>query len=353
MNAAIIIPALNPGEELLTYIRDLIGRGVRKLILVDDGSKPECRAVFEEIRSIPECEVLVHEVNLGKGKALKDAFAYYLEQGYDKTFNGVITADADGQHTAQDVEKVSRAMDEVMKEGGRALVLGEREFGKDVPFRSKFGNSITAVLFRAFYHIRLRDTQTGLRGLPNDVINEFTDLDGDRYEYEMNMLMRCSERKIAIRSVTIETIYLEGNKSSHFNPIIDSFKIYRLLLGTFFRYILSSLSSFVIDMAAFQLFIMLLKPRLAGYIFASTVVARVISAVYNYTVNRKLVFRSKSGIMSSGVKYLVLCVVQMLMSALLVSFFYGMLRIPEVMVKALVDTVLFLISFQIQKRLVF
>ncbi len=353
MNSAVIIPALNPGEELLTYIRDLIGRGVKKVILVDDGSKPECKAVFEEARTIPECDVVVHEVNRGKGKALKDAFAHYLEQGYDKTFNGVITADADGQHTAPDVEKVSRAMDEVIKEGGKALVLGEREFGKDVPFRSKFGNSITAFLFRALYHIRLRDTQTGLRGLPNNVIGELTELDGDRYEYEMNMLMRCSERKIPIKSVTIETIYLEGNKSSHFNPIVDSFKIYRLLLGTFFRYILSSVSSFVIDMVMFQLLVMLLKPRLAGYIFASTVGARVVSAVYNYTINRKLVFKSKSGVMSSGVKYLVLCIVQMLLSAMLVSFFYGILGIPEVLVKVIVDTVLFLISFQIQKRFVF
>lgn len=353
MNSAVIIPALNPGEELLDYIRALTARGVKKVILVDDGSAPEYQSVFAAAREIPECDVLVHEVNRGKGRALKDAFSRYRKAGYDRSFNGVITADADGQHTAEDVEKVSRAMDEASHDGGRVLVLGEREFGNDVPFRSKFGNSITAVLFRALYHIKLRDTQTGLRGLPNEVIDEFTELDGERYEYEMNMLIRCSEKKIPIKSVTIETIYLEGNKSSHFNPLVDSFKIYRLLLGTFFRYTLSSLSSFLIDIGMFQLLVMLLKPVTGNYIFASTVGARVISAVYNYTVNRKLVFKSKSTVASSGVRYFVLCVVQMILSALLVSFFYGIIKIPESLVKIVVDTVLFLISYRIQKRFVF
>lgn len=116
----------------------------------------------------------------------------------------------------------------------KALSLGERDFDQEkVPFRSKFGNSCTRNLFKILYHIGLKDTQTGLRGIPNRLIPDFRKLAGDRYEYEMNMLIACSQQRIPIKSITIDTIYVDNNSSSHFHPILDSFKIYKLLLGQF------------------------------------------------------------------------------------------------------------------------
>ncbi len=347
--SAIIIPAYNPDENLIRYVRELIEAGFQKIIVVDDGSRGESQPYLKQASAFPECELLVHEVNRGKGRALKDALKLYLDRGYDKQFDGVITVDADGQHLTSDVIKLS----EEMKTFPDQLILGERAFDHDVPFRSRFGNTCTRYVFRLLYGMKVSDTQTGLRGIPNQLIPFFWDLEGERYEYEMNMLMECSLKKIGIRSVTIQTVYLDDNSSSHFNAVKDSFKIYKLIFKNFFHFALSSLSSSIIDIALFQLMIMLLKSMTGQYILYSTVIARICSATYNFLINKTVVFKSGKGIKGQAVRYAVLCVVQMLLSAFLVTALHCILPIGESFIKIVVDTVLFFISYRIQRSLVF
>lgn len=200
--------------------------------------------------------------------------------------------------------------------------------------------------------VSVSDTQTGLRGIPSSFMRELLALKGERFEFETNMLMETKKRKIPIVEVPIQTIYIEENKTSHFNPIRDSVRIYML----FGKFLFSSLSSSVVDLVLFSLFCYLLKGQQWGsitYIMASTVFARVLSAVYNYSINYKVVFESRSSVGVTLAKYFLLAVVQMCCSALLVNFLYPLFGGAEVLVKIPVDVFLFFISFVIQREFVY
>ena len=344
----IVIPTLNPSEKLVAYVSELIDSGFDKILVVNDGSHDKYNYIFDQLSDMPQCQLLVHKENMGKGRALKDALAYYSDNQLKDQYIGVITVDSDGQHSVVDVTRLWKKL----QESSGKLILGQRLFDKDVPFRSKFGNSITSVLFKLLYGIKLKETQTGLRGIPNELINEFSDIKGERYEYEMNMLIMCSHKKIGIDSIFIETIYENNNEGSHFNPIRDSAKIYALLLGSFVKFTLSSLSSSLIDIGLFQLLVWALS-GVKHYILYSTIGARVVSSLFNFFVNRNVVFGAKDNVKSTMFRYYALCVVQALASAGLVTLFFSVLPLPELIVKMVVDTLLFFVSFLIHKRWVF
>lgn len=223
LDVVVLIPSLNPDNKLIKYIKELIKIGFKKIIIVNDGSDIKYNKYFNEVEKIKECILLKHDINYGKGRALKTGFDYYLKNFSD--FNGIVTADSDGQHLPIDTLEVAHYL---IKNKG--LILGARNFNKkEVPFKSKYGNKITTFVFEKLYKFKINDTQTGLRGISNDFINQITNLEGDRFEYEINMLIKAVKSNIQITEVPIKTIYIENNKSSHFNPIKDAFKIYSLL----------------------------------------------------------------------------------------------------------------------------
>ena len=219
-----LIPAFKPDRLLLDLVRDLRDGGFRSVIVVDDGSPPESAPVFDEIAAIPGCTLLRHEVNRGKGRAIKTGLAFFLERYPDA--DGIVTVDADGQHRAKDVVRVA----ESYLADSDALVIGSRKFARKSPWRSRLGNRITRQVFRWVAGVRLADTQSGLRCFSRTVAPRLLALAGERYEYEMNVLVACPKLSVPLREVGIETVYLDGNRSSHFKPIIDSVKIYFLLL---------------------------------------------------------------------------------------------------------------------------
>ncbi len=348
----IIIPSLNPDQALVDYVRSLINNGFCRIIIVNDGSKAESADIFLSLEEFPECIVLKHDINRGKGRALKTAIQYYLTNIHDST--GIITVDADGQHSVNDVLKISNEID---VPGNRSVFLGSRDFdGDNIPAKSKFGNKITSFIIKVFHGHYFSDTQTGLRGFPNELLDDLINkVHGERYEYEMNVLLYCIHRKIDVKEIQIETIYHDLNNSvSHFRPVADSARIYAIILKSFVFYSLSGLLSALLDLAIFTLVVKLfLGSTDASSIFISTVVARVCSSIFNYILNRQVVFQSKSDIAFSLVKYYFLCVIQLSVSAGLVYFFHHITHIDEVIVKALIDGLLFFISFQVQKRWVF
>ena len=348
MNYLIVIPALNPGESLIGYVDTLLAHGYPSILVVDDGSRNDCRFIFDAIEKKDGCEVLRHDVNMGKGRALKDAMIRYLERS---CFDGIITADSDGQHTHEDVARVAAAL----SEDRDTLVLGSRDFdAENVPPKSKFGNKCTVIALKLFIGGNVRDTQTGLRGIPDSMVRQFSTLPGDRFEYETQMLIDAIHSGYRITEVPIETVYINDNSETHFHPVIDSFKIYRVILGTFFRYLLSSLSSFLVDYGIFCGMIFALgKTTLTQTkaVWTATIVARICSSLFNYTVNKKVVFKSRRGPATLAMYYL-LCVIQMSLSAGLVSLI-GAGGFPVQIAKIIVDTLLFIISFRVQKMLIF
>lgn len=344
----IVIPAYEPSDLLLDYIS-----GVRNLfrfiIVINDGSSNDKKDIFENIKNNKEVILLEHRVNRGKGAALKTAFKYYQDNLSDKC-KGVITVDADGQHSLEDVHSLSRHMISNQKN----LLLGSRIFGEDVPLRSKFGNTLTSRIFKLLYRTNIRDTQTGLRGIPNKYIEEFINIKGDRYEYETNMLIYCIEHSIDICEVDIKTIYLDNNSSSHFNPIIDSLKIYKLFFIAFIKYCLSSFTSFLVDICLFKIFLFWAKFwGISHFIAVSTIAARICSSLINYILNRKYVFETDRSVFRTIIQYYLLVAFNMFLSAIVVTVLYDILGISEVIIKVIVDTCIFVISYNIQKKIVF
>lgn len=349
-NIYAVIPSLNPDEKLTAVVKDLFKEGFSNVLIVNDGSDSSYNHFYEEAEN-EGAAVIRHAVNLGKGRAMKTAFNYLLnEKGEDVL---AVFADSDGQHKASDVKRMA----ELLKENPDKLIMGCREFGdKTIPFRSRFGNILTRNVFKILCGVSVSDTQTGLRGLSGRLMREFIATKGERFEFEMNMLIDTREKEIEILELPIETIYIEENKTSHFNPIKDSLKIY----AVFGKFIFSSALSFLVDIGLFTRILWLLKGAFnsaaSAMIYIASISARVVSSLVNYFMNKNTVFKQKSKGKASMARYYILCAVQILVSSALVSLIcvprFGVM-LNETWAKLLVDAVLFVISFWIQREWVF
>lgn len=348
-NYALILPSLNPTDKLEGVVKSAIDAGFANIVLVDDGSSPDHKAPFARCACLPGVTVLSHEVNRGKGAALKTAFAWLQSSRPD--ILGAVTADGDGQHLAADILRCTRAL----YENPGTLIMGCRNFDlPHVPEKSKKGNKITSFIFRTGCGIRLSDTQTGLRAVGREHFPALLEIGGERYEYETNMLLEFHRRGIPFTEVEIETVYEDNNSGSHFRPVRDSLRIYKLII----KYMLSSGASAIVDLAAFWLFHRLLGGFLGDLAVAvCTVLARALSSFVNFNMNKKLVFGSRSGYGRAMGRYYILCVIQLCVSAALVWLLGRLFSTSAswllTLLKALVDTALFFVSFHIQREWVF
>ena len=353
---SVVLPSLDPDEKLIAVVDGLLEYGFSDIILVNDGSKPENLHYFTDLAAQhPEIHLLHHEVNKGKGAALKNAFRWFLENRPDGF--GVVTVDGDNQHHPAD----TRACCEHMLKTGN-VVLGCRDFNQaDVPARSSFGNKTTSMIFKIFVGMTISDTQTGLRAFPRKVLEMLVDVYGDRFEYETNMLLAFKTNAIDFDEVKIRTVYIEENKSSHFRVIHDSWRIYKLILAHFFRYTVSSIISVVVDTGAYSLLTALLNGLLQGFALtaAAGVTARVISSLLNFFMNKKLVFRTNVSTGKAMIRYYALALPQMAAQVLLTQGVYALLNISDsanglrTLIYAVVMTVLYFLSYMIQQRWVF
>ncbi len=367
----VVLPSLDPDERMPNTVRAMLGAGFSRVLVVNDGSKPETLHYFDEAAALPGVTVIGYEANRGKGEAMKTAFRWLLDN--DPSCAGCVTVDGDGQHAADDTAACARKMLETDR-----IVLGCRDFDDPaVPSRNRFGNKTTRLVFRLLIGMTITDAQTGLRAFPRDRFEWLLGVEGSRFEYESNMLLDMQEQSVPFEEVTIRTIYINGNKTSHFHPIKDSFKVYKPILSRAknMRFLAGSAGSAVIDVGVFTLLNGLM--RLAGFVGGSTlftlsggpgfsvdwtriaiatVVARIISSLCNYHWNRNAVFRSTEKKSRTMVRYYILAVCQIFLAAELLALLSGWLRATgfgEMCLKMLVDLVLFFGSYQIQKRWVF
>lgn len=350
-NCVIVIPVLNPGNDFFDYVKSLSGEDFKSIIIINDGSSEEKQPIFDECEQIENVRILQHAVNLGKGRALKNAFNYILNETDLCQANGVITVDADGQHTMSDVLMLCR---ELSGEGNK-LILGVRSFdNENVPTPNRLGNTITRKLFHLLYGKHITDTQTGLRGFSLDVLPHLIDLEGERFNYETNVLIAAVRKKLTIEEIPIDTVYINENESSHFRPFQDSFEIYWLLLKNFIKFMGVSITSFLIDISLFQLFVFILRFTFdRRRIVIATVLARAGSSLFNYSMNRSFVFKSKKKWNKTIIGYYLLVIAEGALSAGSVYLLYRLTGFREVLLKVGVDLVIFLISYRIQKLVVF
>lgn len=332
----IVIPAYEPDEKLIVLVDELLEQDNLKLIIINDGSSADKKAVFDDVRN--KTQLLTHEVNRGKGAALRTAFEY-IDKNAQGTY-GVITADADGQHKPADIIRLAEAL----KTHPDKLIMGCRRFKGDIPLRSRFGNNMTKAVFRFAAGVGVSDTQTGLRGFSNRLMGFMLGLDGDRYEYEMNMLLEAARENIGFYEVPIETIYLDENKSSHFNPIKDSLRIYKDIL----KFSFSSLLSFIVDYLLYSVLF-----AFSGRIMLSNITARIFSSIFNFMLNKKVVFKNKENIYKTAVKYFLLAAGILAVNTLLLNIIVKYVIKNEYIAKMIVEVVLFFFSWAAQRSFVF
>lgn len=339
----ILIPSFEPDAQLPSLIRELKqakantkANAELQILIVNDGSGPAFEPIFAQAQAAGAA-VIGYPNNHGKGQALKTGFGY-IAANYPG--HHVVCADGDGQHTLTDILKVAQRV-----RAQETIVLGERLFSGQVPLRSNIGNSATRLFFALATGTWLRDTQTGLRGYPAQLLPWLQSIRGNRYEYELNILLEARARGFRLDSVPIATIYLDKNESSHFRPLRDSMRIYTPLL----KFSGSSFLGFLVDTVAF-----LLLMAATGSLWISVAGARAISAGVNFSVNRRVVFPEGRSLplRTSAGRYFALVV-------LLLGANYGLLRsfteagLPIFPAKILTELLLFLLSFSVQKRFLF
>lgn len=335
----VLIPAFNPEERLPQLIDGLLEVGFGQIIVVNDGSKAECDPLFERIGTRKRCHVLRHAINLGKGRALKTGLNHVLL--HFPSSPGVVTCDADGQHQVADVIRVA----EVLRDNPGSLALGVRSFSTKVPLRSKLGNVITRGLFFFLVGRYLSDTQSGLRGIPLRFAPWLIRLEGEGYEYEMNMLIATRAQGISIVEENISTIYLDNNSSSHFDPLLDSMKIYFLLLRFAFSSILASVLDFILFSISYSL---------TTNILVSIFIGRyTIGPFVNYSINKSFVFHHQGRTSSTLVRYYLFATIMGGCAYFLIRAVSANLAISVIASKIAVETFLFIVSFTIQRDYIF
>ena len=344
----VIIPAYEPPQDFIGYAGQ-VANIAKALIVINDGSGPEYDGIFEEIAKIENVTCIICGKNHGKGYALKKALQHCAEY-YDEA-DICVTVDCDGQHGISDVERVAQAS---LDHPG-ALILGSRDFSlPNVPKRSKAGNTNIRRLFRLLYGISLSDTQTGLRGFSVGLARRFLDVHGDRFEYEMNMLIFSQKNGIPILEIPIRTIYPDSSEEhiSHFKTFWDSLRIVGVTLRNLNYYLFSSALSGILDVFVFFILssVVLVEVSAVNTLIA-TVSARVASSVLNFILNRRYVFGGKSR--RSVYRYYVLWFCQLGASYGLIFLFGNVLGLPMTPMKLAGDLVLSFFSYQIQQGWVF
>lgn len=333
---AILIPAYEPDDRLVALVKELSDLE-NKIIVVDDGSGKDYKHIFDEVSKY--AIVLHHEENKGKGVALKTGIRYCSKQ----KFLGVVTADSDGQHAVDDIVTIKNKV----LEDSQKIILGVRNLrGGGIPGKSKFGNELTRFLFSKLYGVNISDTQTGLRGIPiNANVEKLLSLGGDRYEYEMNMLIYAQRLGYSLIEEPITTIYYDGNAATHFRPIKDGLQIYSVVFQNMPKFMLISMLSFCVDYVLFAL----LQYFVVSNVVYSTVIARLISASCNFLLNRKVVFKN-SGKKYTFLNYIKLAILILILNSLFIFCLVDICGLNALIAKLIVEIVLYIVSFSIQNK---
>lgn len=342
MKIIALIPAYEPEENMLDLLENIKKDTDMDIVVVNDGSSDACKDIFSKAKEF--AKVLEHEVNKGKGRALKTGLNY-INDNYRGEYI-VVTMDADGQHTIEDALKIC----DLVKKSPDILVLGKRFFGEDVPLRSRFGNAMTRLVYKIATGVKVYDTQTGLRAFSYKLLPLMLEIKGERYEYEINVLMECSKNNIEIKEIDIATIYINNNSGSHFNVFKDSYRIYKEI----FKFCAASIVCFLVDYALYCIglvFTVSLGKGLSTVV--SNVFARIVSSVLNFTLNKKVVFKRKGNTLKLAISYFMLALCILAGNTIVLKMFVEVFNIDTKIAKLITELIFFIISWFIQKFLIF
>ncbi|MGY3610991.1 MULTISPECIES: glycosyltransferase [unclassified Bradyrhizobium] len=334
----VLFPSYRPTAIFLALLQSLRRLDASTpIVIVDDGSGPRHADVFESLKSLPGVTLLRNAVNLGKGAALKHGMNHILVEHPDCV--GIVTADADGQHSANDIV---RLRNELCRQPDHVM-LGCRAFGKGVPFRSRFGNLVSRYAYRLLLGLNLSDTQTGLRGIPRRLMAASLGIRANRYEYETEQLVVAKQENLAMREIPIQTIYIDDNRASHFNPFLDSFRIYFVLL----RYAISSIATAAADFIAFYVLTNSNVP-----VLTANMGARGFALWMQFLLLKKYVFKSKAGFATFAAYVAYVFFSGYISSVAQVQFAAHMVPSP-LLAKVVVELIIWIFNFMFLRDIIF
>lgn len=331
-----LIPSYEPDEKIFPLIDELLENDF-SVVVVDDGSGENYDNIYTKIPQ--SVVVLRYPINQGKGFALKHGLKY-IEENYKEEYT-IVTLDSDGQHKVKDAIRIVLESEENKDK----LILGSRYFDKSCPKKSRMGNFFARTAFTLFTRKKIYDTQTGLRAWNSSLTSVLIDSKGNRYEYEMNVLLDCTRHRIPIKEVTIATIYIDGNAGTHYNPLKDTVRIFKEII----KFSASSGIGFLVDYGMFNLLHYAMKLT----VIPSNIIARVVSATVNFVINYFFVFKAKEKLYKSAIKYALLAVFILAVNTGILWVFTNKLGIPEYLAKLLVEITMFFVSWLIQRLFVF
>ena len=334
-----LIPSYEPDDALLKVVSELLSQSF-KVVVVNDGSASSYDEIFNQLPK-EKINYLSYETNMGKGYALKHGLAFIKDNFNDDSI--VVTLDSDGQHKVSDAIRICEVCE---NEGG--LILGSRHFGKGTPFKSRFGNFMARTTFLISTHHKIYDTQTGLRAFSHSYIETMLGVKGNRYEYEMNVLLDSIRKGVKVKEVTIETIYLDNNAGTHYSPFKDTMRIFKEVI----KFSASSLIGFLVDYSLFSL-LTLIPVNWDHWTLACNVLARIVSASVNFTINYHLVFKSKETLWRAMLRYAALAIFILTCNTLLLWLLVEQAGMNQYLAKILVEITMFITSWLVQRLFVF
>lgn len=324
----------------MELLQDIKNAGF-SIVVVDDGSGEEYAKIFHQASEY--AVVLSYPENKGKGHALKFGLQYIQEHYSGDYF--IVTLDADGQHAVSDALRIC----DTAESKPDTLVLGSRLLQEKIPLRSRFGNTVTRFVYGIATGLHIHDTQTGLRAFSAQLLPALLEIPGERYEYEMNVLLEFSRRKLPIEEVTISTIYFDNNSGSHFNAVKDSYRVYKEIL----KFSASSLTAFLVDFGLYTALTAVTGGTGAASLAFSNISARIASASVNYTINRKYVFKSKKNNRQTAPRYFLLAAVILFGNTVLLSLLVHFLHMNRYWAKLLTEVMFFALSWLVQRSVIF
>jgi len=340
MTIVALIPAYNPAPSLVAYAKAVIAsKQFNYLVVVNDGSKDECADTFAQLEKVSGVTVCHHAINRGKGAALKTGFNYVFCHYLAAT--GIVTIDADGQHLLNCAEQVAMSL----TKHPNKLIMGVRQFDRDIPWRSWFGNTVTRLMMRWVAGIKTQDTQTGLRGIPLALAKSLLRVGSDGYEFELDMLLITKRQGIDLYEQPIETVYIDDNTSSHFRPFLDSLKIYFVL----FRFAIVALLSAGIDYLVFFLMLLFVTPK----IWLCFVIGRLISMTFNYINVKRFAFHSGEEDRIAAPKYFLLVLISGTIAYSMIHVMVSLWHFEPLPAKLISEFIMFLVNFLVQRDLIF
>lgn len=219
MKIAVVIPAYNEATRISPVLQNMprvIDGHTVLTIVVDDGSKD---GTAETAKQVDGIQVLHHRTNLGKGAAAKTG----CDAAYALGVDIIVLCDADGQHKPEDLP---RLLVPLLDSPSTGLVLGSRQFSREMPRMMRVGNHFFSLAGRTLFGIQARDTQSGYRAFRRDIYPQIRWL-SPHYAMETEMLILAALRGVSYTEVEIETIYYNHYKGT---TVLDGFRVLRTML---------------------------------------------------------------------------------------------------------------------------